>query len=128
MNDGVWNNTQILNESTVELMHSPQFEDVKTKGVDEDFGLGFEIFDYEKPIEKRLHGSRIIGHSGWYIARMYFKPEEKTGVIVLTHVTTQPLSLSWQPTISDRLTITKNMMMYSKDLAELALFWRAEHA
>ena len=50
MNNGWYKNVQILNDSTVELMHSPQFSDNR-------YGLGWQIWE-------KLNGKVVVGHAG----------------------------------------------------------------
>jgi len=50
MNDGWYKNVQILNNSTIDIMHSPQFSY-------DNYGLGWQIWEKQK-------GRIIIGHSG----------------------------------------------------------------
>jgi len=50
MNNGWYQDIQILNNSTIKLMHSPQFSDGR-------YGLGLQIW-------KKLDGSILIGHTG----------------------------------------------------------------
>ena len=55
MNNGVWNNVRILEEETVNLMHTTHFS---TRG--SDYGLGWFVSTQE-------NGEKTISHSGGYV-------------------------------------------------------------
>ena len=76
MNGGVWNGVRILNESTVELMHTAQFSPSDTYN----YGLGWEVTN--KPFQK------TYGHSGGYVGALNLitiRPEYNTAVILFTN-------------------------------------------
>jgi len=57
MNGGVWNNVRILNESTVELMHTQQYQN--SSPGEATFGLGFRIW-----FGNKLNRFKPYGHAG----------------------------------------------------------------
>jgi len=76
MNGGVWNGVRILNESTVQLMHTAQFSPSDTYN----YGLGWEVTN--KPFQK------TYGHSGGYVGALNLitiHPEYNTAVILFTN-------------------------------------------
>ena len=76
MNGGVWNGVRILNESTVQLMHTAQFSPSDTYN----YGLGWEVTN--KPFQK------TYGHSGGYVGALNLitiRPEYNTAVILFTN-------------------------------------------
>ena len=94
MNGGVYNDVRILEEETVELMHTLQYPDNNRSY--SAYGLGWKIFwnyDYNK--------SRKIGHTGAMpgsFTYMYYQPHNNTGVIFFTnqHLIYRPGELfSW---------------------------------
>jgi len=77
MNGGIYKNERILNESTVELMHTRHFPDNKENG----YGLGWFI-------RENADGKKQIGHSGGWPGvqtQMTFFPEDKTAIIIFTN-------------------------------------------
>ncbi len=76
MNGGVWNGVRILNESTVQLMHTAQFSPTDKYN----YGLGWEVTN--KPFQK------TYGHSGGYVGALNLitiHPEYNTAVILFTN-------------------------------------------
>jgi CubicO group peptidase (beta-lactamase class C family) len=76
MTGGVWNGVRILNESTVELMHTPHF----SPGDTYNYGLGWQVTN--KPLKK------TYGHSGGYVGALdlvTISPSDTTGVIMFTN-------------------------------------------
>ena len=85
MNKGVYKNTQILNEATVELMHSLHYPPSK---IGWDYGLGWTI-------EDPLFSKKFIGHSGGWPGvhtLIGFHPEDNTGIILFTNGMSPTLS------------------------------------
>jgi len=77
MNGGIYKNERILNESTVELMHTRHFPDNKESG----YGLGWFI-------RENANGKKQIGHSGGWPGvqtQMTFLPKDKTAIIIFTN-------------------------------------------
>ena len=77
MNGGVWNGSRILNESTVELMHTAHFSPEDTYN----YGLGWQL-----KIDKR--GKKEISHSGGYVGAhdlIRYKPDKDTAVIIFSN-------------------------------------------
>jgi CubicO group peptidase (beta-lactamase class C family) len=76
MNGGVWNGVRILNESTVELMHTAHFSpDDKYN-----YGLGWQVTN--KPFEK------TYGHSGGYVGALILVtivPADDTAVLLFAN-------------------------------------------
>jgi len=73
MNGGTWDNVTILNQTTVDLMHTNQYE--KNNG--EKYGLGFMIF-------KDKYGKKLYGHDGGgpgVHTRMVICPSDNTSFI-----------------------------------------------
>lgn len=79
MNGGVYKEVRILNESTVKIMHSSQYDDYK------EYGLGFFNASY-------IRDKKIVGHNGWPYNKMYFIPSEDMGFIVISHSVGYPFS------------------------------------
>ena len=78
MNKGVYKNVRILNESTVELMHTRQYP-MHARG--EGYGLGWYITE-------KLLRKKEIGHSGGWpgvSTQMIYRPDDKTAIIMLTN-------------------------------------------
>jgi len=76
MNGGVWNGVRILNNSTVELMHSAHF----SPNDKYNYGLGWEITN--KPLKK------TYGHSGGYVGALNLVtivPADNTAVILFSN-------------------------------------------
>ncbi len=100
MNGGVYKDTRILNETTIDLMHTIQYPD---KGYNFQYGLGFQIWETSTGIS--------IGHSGGLFGvstKMVFRKSDNIGIIFFT--TRQ---------ISNKI----EGIMFS--LIELFLFWKA---
>jgi CubicO group peptidase (beta-lactamase class C family) len=96
MNGGVYKDVRILNESTVKMMHSPQYDDYK------DYCLGFYNASY-------IHGKRIVGHNGWPYNKMYFIPSDNMGFIVFSNCVGFPVS-NIESAISPRCQINNFIM------------------
>ena len=78
MNGGIYQNVRILNESTVELMHTKHYPDNNTE---RGYGLGWTI-------RENAYGKKQIGHSGGWPGvqtQMTFFPEDKTAIIIFTN-------------------------------------------
>ena len=77
MNGGVWNGVRILNESTVEMMHTPHFSPTDTFN----YGLGWQT--------KLLEDGKIdYLHSGGYVGALdmvKIKPYDGVGVIYFSN-------------------------------------------
>ncbi len=76
MNGGVWNGIRILNESTVELMHTAHFSPSDTYN----YGLGWEVTN--KLFKK------TYGHSGGYVGALNLVtivPADNTAVILFSN-------------------------------------------
>jgi CubicO group peptidase (beta-lactamase class C family) len=76
MNGGVWKGVRILNESTVQLMHTAQFSPTDKYN----YGLGWEVTN--KPFQK------TYGHSGGYVGALNLitiHPEYNTAIILFTN-------------------------------------------
>jgi len=77
MNGGVWNNVRILNETTIELMHTAPFQpDLKYN-----YGLGWQII-------KRSSGEIDIHHGGGYVGvhcHVLIKPEKEIATILFSN-------------------------------------------
>lgn len=93
MNNGTWNNVRILEESTVDLMHT-------IFSYDED---GFNIFDYRYGLgwfETDKFGQTMEGHGGdnfGYLATMFMNKSTKTGFIFLTSGSPPTVSIFKNP-------------------------------
>ena len=77
MNGGVWNCTQILNASTVELMHKAHFSPEDKNN----YGLGWVI-------NKKRFGKIEISHSGGYVGALdlvTIKPDKDVAVIFFSN-------------------------------------------
>jgi len=79
MNGGVWNGVRILNESTVEQMHTIQYPELGN------FGLAFL-----HKTQGRYNNNLIIGHGGFPGNEMYYRPSDKTGVILFMNSVSFP--------------------------------------
>lgn len=82
MNNGVYENERILNESSVELMHTIHAYNNNTGILDYYYGLGWMFFD--------MNGTIYQGHDGdtpGFSARMVYNENNKTGVIFLINRT-----------------------------------------
>ncbi|MBO0931645.1 serine hydrolase domain-containing protein [Fibrella aquatilis] len=87
MNDGVFNNTQILSKRTVDLMKKYTLT-INKFGFNLDFGLGMYY--------SNIKGKILFGHVGnesGTTTSMQFDPESKIGVIVFTNSDTANLDL-----------------------------------
>jgi CubicO group peptidase (beta-lactamase class C family) len=76
MNGGVWNGIRILNESTVELMHTAHF----SPGDTYNYGLGWQVTN--KPLQK------TYGHSGGYVGALdliTIVPADNTAVLLFSN-------------------------------------------
>jgi CubicO group peptidase (beta-lactamase class C family) len=76
MNGGIFNGTRILEESSVEEMCTPQYPQTGSN-----YGLGI--------MNNTLGEREVVGHSGNFDfgkSRMYWCPDEYTGIVVLTNV------------------------------------------
>ena len=98
MNNGYYNEKKLLEGSTIELMHKNHYPNQHTNwGKSTNYGLGIIIHN-------KLNSDKIksIGHWGVPYNRMFFKPAEKTGVIIFMNVMACPLSnnLSFRHKIS----------------------------
>jgi len=77
MNGGVYNGTRILNESTVELMHTTHYPSTNNWN----YGLGWII-------TTKFFGKKEIGHSGGWPGvhtEVIIKPEKDIAVIIFTN-------------------------------------------
>ena len=78
MNCGIYKDVRILNESTVELMHTAHYPlDKRGRG----YGLGWIIKD-------PILGKKELGHSGGWIGvhtLMTFRPDDDTAIIIFTN-------------------------------------------
>ncbi len=78
MNSGIYKSVRILNESTVELMHTRHYPgNYENRG----YGLGWFVRENED-------GKKEIGHSGAWPGvhtQMTFRPEDNTGIIIFTN-------------------------------------------
>ena len=78
MNGGIYKDVRILNESTVELMHTRHYPP-NNKGFG--YGLGWII-------NEKLFRKKTIGHSGGWPGvqtQMTFRPDDKTGILIFTN-------------------------------------------
>ena len=78
MNKGVYKDVRILNESTIELMHTRHYP-MHVRG--EGYGLGW--FITEKLLRKKE-----MGHSGGWpgvSTQMIYRPDDKTAIIIFTN-------------------------------------------
>jgi CubicO group peptidase (beta-lactamase class C family) len=78
MNGGKFNDVRILNESTVELMHTSHYP---PNDQGREYGLGFIISESDS-------GKKEVGHSGGWPGvhtLMKFRPESNTGFIIFTN-------------------------------------------
>jgi CubicO group peptidase (beta-lactamase class C family) len=77
MNGGIWNNVRILNESTVELMHTAHYSPRERHN----YGLGWTITN-------RLFGKDTYGHSGGYVGvhdLVTIIPDDNIAVILFSN-------------------------------------------
>ncbi len=84
-NGGVWNGVRILNESTVDLMHSVQYQNNDGQL----YGLGFMI-------DEKAFGKKTYGHDGGgpgVHTRMWISPSDNTSFIYFTTTWTWRLSV-----------------------------------
>ena len=106
MNGGIYKNTRILNEPTVELMHTVQFTEKS------EYGLGFFVDNFLFPSFK-TH----IGHTGSPHNFMYYRPSEDVGVIIFMNSVAREFSPGW---------LITNYIYYGIiDLIAFELFQRA---
>jgi len=113
MNGGVWNGVRILNESNIELMHSPQFSNYEL------YGLGFQFTDYK--FQKNM-----IGHNGYPSTRMFFRPEDQTGVIIFDNSFGDPVGLLMdEGGTSLRYSLTEFFMFKTVSILLKSLFLKA---
>jgi len=97
MNGGVYNNTRILNESTVDIMETVQFPNSTDQLHDVKFGLGLQIWNYTDKLV-------LIGHTGQVpggTAIMEFSQSNNTGIVFFINEQTwlikRPLvTFAWQ--------------------------------
>jgi len=78
MNGGIYKDVRILNESTVELMHTRHYPPN-----DQGFGYGLGWI-----INEKLFRKKTIGHSGGWPGvhtQMTFRPDDKTGILIFTN-------------------------------------------
>jgi len=81
MNGGVWNGVRILNESTVNIMHTIQYPDSKGLHIGGKYGFGFFIKESLTKPDTIGHGGDVTGcHSN-----MMFLPSENVGIIYFTN-------------------------------------------
>ena len=76
MNKGVYKDTRILNDSTIELMHTIQYPDMDYYF---QYGLGFQIWETSTGVS--------IGHSGGLFGvstKMVFRKSDNIGIILFT--------------------------------------------
>jgi CubicO group peptidase (beta-lactamase class C family) len=78
MNNGTYKSARILNNSTVELMHTIYCENASSGGISFSYGFGWMFFN--------ISGKIYQGHDGdapGFTARMVYNKENKTGIIFL---------------------------------------------
>jgi CubicO group peptidase (beta-lactamase class C family) len=78
MNGGIYKNIRILNESTVDLMHTPHYPPNIRGG---SYGLGWSI-------KEKIFRKKEIGHSGGWPGvhtQMIYRPHDKTAIIIFTN-------------------------------------------
>ncbi len=78
MNGGIYKDVRILNESTVELMHTAHYP-INDKGYG--YGLGWSI-------KEKLFHKKEIGHSGGWPGvhtQMTYRPDDKTAILIFTN-------------------------------------------
>jgi CubicO group peptidase (beta-lactamase class C family) len=77
MNGGVWNDVRILNESTIELMHTAPFQPEEKYN----YGLGWQI-------TKRSNGEVDVHHGGGYVGvlcHILMKPDREIATILFSN-------------------------------------------
>ncbi len=77
MNGGVWNDVRILNQSTIDLMHTPPFQPEDKYN----YGLGWQIIN-------KSSGEVEIHHGGGYVGvhcHVMIKPEKEIAVILFSN-------------------------------------------
>jgi len=77
MNGGIWNNKKILNQSTIDLMHTAHF----SPNDKFNYGLGWQI-------TKKIFGKVEIHHGGGYVGvrnHVLIKSDRKTGIIIFSN-------------------------------------------
>jgi len=105
MNDGVWNNQRILNDTTVELMHKDHYTPNNEK-----YGLGWIL-------GKNIFGKIEIGHSGGWPGvqtQIKYHPEDNTAVIVLTNSMSPTYDISLLEALSFKLMFNSFFIKSSK--------------
>ena len=86
INRGEYNGVRILNEESVDLIHTIQYLDNYGR-----FGLGWQVWNFDES-----RGNRLEGHTGEVPGRgsfMYYREYEKTGVIYFVNQFTSKLKL-----------------------------------
>jgi CubicO group peptidase (beta-lactamase class C family) len=102
MNKGIFNNKQILNESSIEMMHTIQYPN---KDYNFEYGLGFQI--WKNP------GEILIGHGGGLFGvatKMVFRKSDNIGILLFTN-----------------REILKGINGIIFSLIEMLLFWRGSN-
>lgn len=92
-NNGTYNNTQILQDSTANLMHQTHYNYDGKNGnmVDMPFqtwGLGFHLLSNTPKIDVVFETTKLIGHSGdayGLFSGMYFDKNTKNGFVFMTN-------------------------------------------
>ena len=77
MNGGIWNNIKILNQSTIDLMHTAHFSPKDMFN----YGLGWEI-------KKTIFGKTEISHSGGYVGvhnLVLIKSDKDTAIMLFSN-------------------------------------------
>ena len=78
MNKGIYKDVRILNETTVELMHTTHYP-----SNNQGFGYGLGWF-----INEGIFGKKTIGHSGGWPGvhtQIIFRPDDNTGILIFTN-------------------------------------------
>ena len=86
INRGEYNGVRILNEESVDLIHTIQYLDNYGR-----FGLGWQVWNFDES-----RGNRLEGHTGEVpggASFMYYREYEKTGVIYFVNQFTSKLKL-----------------------------------
>lgn len=107
MNGGVYNGTRILNESTVEMMHTVQYPGhaaVSKPLCHINLGLGFWV-KYQNKFKEPL-----IGHSGHQQTNMFFRKSDKTGFISFSNACSD--NFYWDGSQSSRITNQINILAH----------------
>jgi len=104
MHGGIYKNTRILNESTVEEMHTAQTDREELGyryGNDFEYGLGWIVLN--RPFKKDLIGARGSYYLGLR-AKMIFSSSEKVGMVYFTNTMPEGFSIFiWQHLIERAL-------------------------